>query len=192
MALITAKLDTTDVELRLSQLDRRLGRRSLARALNAGVKSMQILAINEIRRDLTIKKGDARKSLRFHRARMGQHSAEMTISAARVPLIRFSVKQVKSGLSVRIKKSGKRHRFRHAFIATTDSGHKGVFERNPKKQVPRVGPKYHGLRIRELHSTGPASVLRHRRVLRRVHAHGIRSFHKELKSQIDLVVKTGK
>jgi hypothetical protein len=50
-----------------------------------------------------------------------------------LPLFAFGARQVKSGVSVEVTK-GKRAIVRHAFLATMQSGHKGVFLRRGTKQ----------------------------------------------------------
>ena len=59
-----------------------------------------------------------------------------------IPLIAFGARQVGSGVSVEVTK-GKRSIVRGAFIATMQSGHRGVFMRQGNKQVMRKG-RYKG------------------------------------------------
>ena len=88
----------------------------------------------------------------------------LTAKAKPVPLLAFGARQTKRGVSVEVTK-GKRTIIPHAFIATMQSGHKGVFVRKGSKQIARKGSYVGKARqpIKELFSASVASSLTHAR-----------------------------
>ncbi len=73
-----------------------------------------------------------------------------------LPLFVFGARQVKSGTSVEVTK-GKRAVVKHAFIATMQSGHEGVFMRRGPKRVMQKG-RYKGKRRQPIYEAFSASV----------------------------------
>jgi hypothetical protein len=66
----------------------------------------------------------------------------LVAKAKPIPLMSFGARQTKTGVSVEVTK-GKRSIIRHAFLATMQSGHKGVFMREGPRRIASKG-KYRG------------------------------------------------
>ena len=187
MAFVEARLNVEPLEKQLRRLGRTTGRRNLARAMNAGLKGLEVEAKAEARKATTLKLSRINQAMRKQRARAGAAHVELGIRADPVPLIHFRARELKrGGVSFQVKKSGGRHVLKHAFIATMPSGHRGVFERDLKKVVPRKAPKYSGLRIRQNVSTGVAQHLNKPPIKRRIQREALKRFTKELDRQIKL------
>lgn len=85
------------------------------------------------------KASDVRATMEVIRATYTKQTATVRVRGRRIPLLSFSARQVRAGVSVRIRE---RKTVRGAFIATMPSGHKGVFKRsgrfglrgNPKRE----------------------------------------------------------
>jgi hypothetical protein len=73
-----------------------------------------------------------------------------------LPLMSFGARQVGRGVSVEVTK-GKRSIVKHAFIATMQSGHVGVFMRRGEKQIMRKG-RYKGEKKQPIYERFSASV----------------------------------
>jgi hypothetical protein len=73
-----------------------------------------------------------------------------------LPLVAFGARQTKTGVSVEVTK-GKRAIVKHAFLATMQSGHKGVFMRRGPKRMAGKG-KYAGKMRQPIYETYTASV----------------------------------
>jgi hypothetical protein len=73
-----------------------------------------------------------------------------------LPLIAFGARQTMTGVSVEVTK-GKRAIIRSAFIATMQSGHKGVFQRRGTKQIMGKG-RYAGKLRQPIYELFTASV----------------------------------
>ena len=80
----------------------------------------------------------------------------LVAKAKPLPLMAFGARQTKTGVSVEVTK-GKRSIVRHAFIATMQSGHTGVFMRRGNKQIARKG-RYVGKARQPIHELFTATV----------------------------------
>jgi hypothetical protein len=60
----------------------------------------------------------------------------MRVKGSRISLVKYGARQVRKGITVKVKKSGGRKLVRHAFIVTMPSGHVGVFTRDGRKRLP--------------------------------------------------------
>jgi hypothetical protein len=138
--------------------DRQFGQ-GVARALNHTAAKAQTAANKTIREVYNIKARDVRRAMRMVRARPNYPQARIDITGAPLPLLAFGARQLRTGVSVAVKK-GERKKVQRAFVQTMPSGHKGVFARGGYERgkfgfrTQRVTPKGNDLPITEL--TGPA------------------------------------
>lgn len=141
-----------------ASLTKYVGEQQLAvvRALNKTAMETRTAASVEVRgAGYNIKSSAIKRSLAIKRASRGNLVVMLTATGKRIPLINYGARQTKRGVSFSVKNG--RQTLRHAFIATMQSGHVGVFQRIGKehKKVVRNGKKIRtGLPIEEL--TGPS------------------------------------
>ncbi|WP_233863498.1 phage tail protein [Paraburkholderia adhaesiva] len=130
--------------------------RAMARAVNKTALQARTAAVREVRAvGYNLKASTIRKALALRRANPKQPVATLKATGRPIPLAEYSAKQTRAGASVRVKNG--RKTIKHAFVATMESGHTGVFMRVGKahKRVTKNGKTYwSGLPIRELF--GPA------------------------------------
>jgi hypothetical protein len=99
-------------------------------ALNKSAVSVRAEAARLIRKRYPgFKAGEIKKSMRIVRATRERPVAKIVVKGRRTPLIAFSAKPRRRGVSVSITT---RKLVRGAFIATMKSGHTGVFWRSGK------------------------------------------------------------
>jgi len=126
----TAKVDDKALIAALIGLGKEVGP-ALTRSLNRAATSVKTEASRTIREELNLKAGAVSKSIHVGRASAGSPEASIRIAGKQVPLIGFiGTRQVRKGVSVKVKRSGSRKVIAHAFIATMKSGHRGVFTRD--------------------------------------------------------------
>lgn len=147
---INAALDVRSLKRALGELGKRTSRTALNRSLGRARQVMKTEAKRGVARELNVRQRDITKSIKT-KLYPSRGEAELVISGPRIPLIDFKgTRGSRSrGVSFKVKPSGARQRLRRAFIATMDSGHRGVFERDLGKVKKRRPPKYAGLAIRE-------------------------------------------
>lgn len=106
---------------------RRLVDEAHVAACNRAAVSVRAEAVRAVRRRYPgFKASAARATMQIIRATYARPTATVRVRGRRTPLIEFSARQTKSGVSVRIRA---RKTVRGAFIATMPSGHRGVFQR---------------------------------------------------------------
>lgn len=117
--------------------------RAMKNAGSSALRSMRTEASKNIREKKGIQVGQIDKALRTIPANT-RPVWTLLARAKPLPLIAFGARQVKSGVSVEVTK-GKRMIVRHAFLATMQSGHKGVFMRHGPPRIAGKG-RYAGKR----------------------------------------------
>jgi len=133
------------------------------RALNAALNSTGAVATTAVRRNIvkitSASAGAVRDVVRTKRSNFEDLSFDIYGRGSPIPLIEFGAQQRGRGVSARA--WGRRTIYRGTFIATMDSGHRGVFTRSKKggarrvRQVDKRGRVYYSeLPIREL--AGPS------------------------------------
>jgi hypothetical protein len=126
--------------------------KAVIRALNKTATQARTAASQEVRGvGYNIKASAIKKSFTINRASRGNLVVVLKATGRQIPLINYGARQTKSGVSFSVKNG--RKVLKHAFIATMQSGHLGVFERTGKqhKKVVRNGKALRtGLPIREL------------------------------------------
>jgi len=122
----------------------------LPRALNKVADQTKVQAAREIRAaGYQLKVGAIKAAIRLDRASASTLRAVVVASDKMMPLYSYAARRTQKGVTVSVKSGGARKRVANAFIATTRSGHTGVFER-----VILGGKRAPRLPIRELY--GPS------------------------------------
>ena len=149
------KLDVrADVKGVTASLQRYVGeqQKAVVRALNKTATQARTAAAQEVRSaGYNIKSSAIKSSFAIQKASRGNLVAVLKATGRPVALINYSARDGKNGVSVQVKAG--RTVLRHAFIATMQNGHRGVFERTGKthKKVMRNGKvRRSGLPIKEL------------------------------------------
>jgi hypothetical protein len=125
------------------------------RAINRAIGSANTAMLRVIAQDMGVKVGDVREKIRTQQATPDRRRARLYASAKRIPLIAFGAKGPEPsrgrGRGVSVKTGSGRRTIPNAFIATMQSGHRGVFQR-VAGAARRHGPLPHRsqLPIREL------------------------------------------
>jgi hypothetical protein len=132
--------------------------RAVNMAGSSALRAMRAEASRRIRekKGVQSKQMDAVLSLTYPTATASGFVWTLIAKARPLPLITFGARQVGSGVSVEVTK-GSRKIVRTAFIATMQSGHKGVFQREGPKQIMRRG-RYAGKKRQPIHELFSASV----------------------------------
>ena len=126
------------------------------RALNKVAAQAKTAASREIRAaGYNMKAARIKDRITVRPATAGNPVAIVRCSGRPIPLVEFSARETKAGVTVSVKNG--RKAIKGAFIATMPSGHRGVFVRvgkAHKKMMVRGKAAWHGLPIKELY--GPA------------------------------------
>lgn len=137
---------------------------ALRAALRAGsdaAAAMRAEAVRQVTDRRGVRAGAARRAMSTRSPtaagfETGLLAWSLDVAGAPMPVAAYPHRQVREGVSAQIK-AGTRAIIRHAFVATMDSGHEGVFVRTGRFGR-RGNPKLE--RIRELYTTTVADVLR--------------------------------
>jgi hypothetical protein len=124
------------VEEALKKFDPQIVSKATTAALNKVGSQAFTAASKEIRSEYNIKAKDLKKAFEFKKARGSVWLAEIQAKGKGTPLIYFSAKQTKKGVTARVLKAKGRKTYPSRFIATMKSGYKGVFVREGKKRLP--------------------------------------------------------
>ena len=112
-------------------------KRAGSRALNKTAVSGRKITVDEVRKEINIKAGAARKQVSLRRSRPSTLKSVLLVKHKPIPLAAYAgVRQTKKGVSVQMMKSKPRKLFKGAFIATMPSGHRGVYRRKGKGRLP--------------------------------------------------------
>jgi len=134
----------------LAGLPRR-ARSILSQTLNDGAKHAATEATRRVRETWNIKIRAAKAQLPITRSNAETLRATIRVKGGPIALMAFGPKQTRRGISIKVRR-GKQTVLRHAFLATMQSGHTGVFYRRGPKVQPRRG-RYAGRIIKR----GPRS-----------------------------------
>ena len=121
------QIDTKFAERELQELSRDIQQKALSSALNKTASRARTAAARAIRDQYQLSSRAVRNAIRIKRSNYRTLTVTMLVEGKPFPVMAFSAKQNKSGVSFRLK--GRRVMIPHAFIATMSSGHKGVFAR---------------------------------------------------------------
>ena len=138
---IIVETDFADVQRKLDLLQSDIAIKVAARSINRAIEQARTQMSREITREYVIDSRFVKDRLRIRRAtfRQGMLNIEASLGANSKPrsanLIRFGARQVKGGVSVKIRRAGGRKVIQGAFI-----GNKGrtVFRRVGAKRLPIV------------------------------------------------------
>jgi hypothetical protein len=108
---------------------------AVTRSLNKTATTVRNEASTEIRKIYNLKAGVIKKQIKIKKANRANPTAIISASGRPIPLIEFTARQRKAGVSVLIKR-GQRKVVRSAFIAKMPSGNVGVFQRKGKLRLP--------------------------------------------------------
>lgn len=148
--MLSAKIIGNDVAVADLEGTPSAANRAMVRSMNRGITAGRASMIPLISGDIGFKQAIVRDAVPLRRATLGNPQASFGASLKRIPLIKFGVTQApggywaqsrgrwgfrKAGLTYSIGPGGRRT-LPHAFIATTSSGHTGVFERKGKSRLP--------------------------------------------------------
>ena len=121
--------------------------RAMPRIVSSAINKTTALAKTDIskriRTVLAAKAAAVKKKISRKKATYRRWRSDLYISKKRLPLITFSARQNKAGVSYKIEKAGGRTTAPHTFIQTMPSGHEGVFVRKGKSRYPiaeKMGP----------------------------------------------------
>lgn len=120
--------------------------RAMARGLNRSAKSEQVAIARDVRASIGLTASRIKSEINITAANVSRLIARLKSRGYRIPLIEFGGKGPEpsrgqgSGASARLE--GKRKRYPHAFVATMDSGHRGIFERTPGKVMRLQKPTW--------------------------------------------------
>ena len=101
----------------------------ISRGINRTASPAKTDISREIRQEINITAGDIKEKIKLEKATYQKWSAEIYLSHSMIPILDFGAKQTSKGVSFKVYKSGGRKFINRAFIATMQSGHKGVFRR---------------------------------------------------------------
>lgn len=134
------------------------GLQVLVRTINNTLKGCSTIITNEIAADVNLQKGFIRKQegkkseqtfmIRYASVADAPYiSGLIETKSANVPLIYYSnqrgnKKKYAKTISVMVKKDRGRERFRHVFVATMQSGHRGIFEIERPPRKSRITGRY--------------------------------------------------
>lgn len=130
--------------------------KATVRALNKVAAQAKVAGSREIRAaGYNLKAAKIKAQFKIRQASSGNPVAVITCSGKPIPLIEFSARETRAGVTVNVKNG--RKSIPGAFIATMPSGHRGVFVRvgkTHKKVMVNGKAVWHGLPIKELYGPG--------------------------------------
>jgi len=145
---VMLQLNTRARDRAFDLLGEKNARKAETRALNRSIASAKTLAVKVVRQDMGLKAGTVRDRIFAMKATPSKPLARLSATNARIPLIEFNAKGPEpsrgrgNGVRAKLPAPGK-GRYPHAFIATMpNSGHRGVFQRDPKRSMKTPGVAY--------------------------------------------------
>lgn len=128
-------------------LDPKIFKKALVSATNKVAKKAKVAGAKEMRRlyKLPMSSAEVKAAIKIKSANYDSTTAVLWTSTkrgtpgARISLDKFGARQVKGGVSFKIKKAGGRQKFTGAFLAKMKSGHVGVFWRAKAKGGASTG-----------------------------------------------------
>ena len=148
--------DMAKVQSMLAEI-KNAGSKVISRAINKTLTGVKTDASTEIRSVITAKKSAVDGTFQITKATVTDLRGVFASSGRPLPLMDYSARQTKKGVSVQVKKTGTRTVIAGTFISTMKSGHKGVFwrqwhggKRSPKKKIAYARlPKMYRMPIEE-------------------------------------------
>lgn len=149
---ISIRVESREVQRQLKRLSNGDFKKVMRRAVNRTVRSARAEASRQIRSEVKLRARDLKRYLKVKAARGSDGVAFLRIEGKPVPLILYGGRErrVKGRRGASVAVRGRRKIVRGGFIATTKSGHRGIFRR--KKGAGR-------LPIEELQGPAPVQVI---------------------------------
>jgi hypothetical protein len=172
----------------------------ISRAVNDSLSGVRTEAVKRIGGKVMLKAAYIRQTFMIKKASIKDLTALVETTGKPVPLIKYSARQIKAGVSVKVLKVGGRKKIPHAFIATMDSGHTGVFwrqytdVRKPVKHGFGYGalPAKYTLPIKELYGPRVPDVMDDPEIMQPVMAHANERLQARLNHHVDYALKNAK
>ena len=114
-------------------LDNKLLDKVIGRTLGRTATKFKKITTQEVRKTYNIKAKELKSYIKLKRT--DKFEREFIIEGKTLGLEKFKPRQIKSGVSVMVKK-GNRIKLAHAFLAKDRNGNIRVFERETKKRMP--------------------------------------------------------
>lgn len=197
MAGIKIKIDRTDlaaVETAMSGIKNGY-KKILVRSLNKTITGVRTDAVSEIRKEITPKAKIIRDTFKLQKANYVKLSASVKSTGWPIPLIDYKARPVKRGVTFQVRQSASRSLLPGAFIATMNSGHKGVFWREYRdshhagviKKKVRYGalPVRYRLPIRQRYGPAVPSVMESDKVMKPILEKAGNRLSKEIDHQLE-------
>lgn len=122
------------IQATLRSLRNDLEKKAAVRALNRAADMSKTEAKREMTKKYSFKSSEVGNTLTVYKATPARVEATVRSKGRRTPLLKMMARQTKKGVTVKIGKT--RKLIPSAFIATMKSGHRGVFIRLTKKNLP--------------------------------------------------------
>ncbi|MBB3256877.1 phage tail protein [Paraburkholderia sp. WP4_3_2] len=163
--------------------------KAVVRALNKTAMQARTAAAQEVRSaGYNIKSSAIKRSFIIDKARPARLVVTLKATGRPIALINYGARQGKNGVSVQVKTG--RQVLRHAFIATMQNGHRGVFQRtgNGHKKIKRNGKVLRtGLPIKELFGPSIPQSLANDAVEKAIMAKIREKFPRILRHELDFI-----
>lgn len=134
MALTVEILARAPLDAALWGLDGRTLTRAVVRAANRTLTGARAEASKSLRKRVNLKAGTIKDQMRTYKASTARPAARIEVPYSPISLKRYGARQVRSGLSVRVLKTGGRKRIKSGFIVDKIGGHS--FLRIGKSRTP--------------------------------------------------------
>jgi hypothetical protein len=131
MSRISLRIDPKQLEEARAALSPSEFKRAAKSAINETIRSGITQISKQVRAELNLSASAVKDRMRPRLAK-DTLEGEITVSRKAVPLIEYKPRQVKKGVTVRVRKNGPRELLKSTFIARMKSGHEGVYERRRK------------------------------------------------------------
>ena len=135
---LNVQADVREVERMLSKTQRSIIPKATTSTLNKVAVSVQKEATKLIAKDIGLTQKEVRKHLNIYKASWRNLSSSITAKGTRIPLGKLGPRQLKRGGVTYKGRGGVRKKLPGAFVATMNSGHKGVYKRAGKKRLPII------------------------------------------------------
>jgi len=128
-----------DIRIDLSRLHLPKGNElniATSRALNHTLGKAVTAGNRAVTKDWNIKLKELKPYVHTTKATQYSHTAIIRVKSRSISLSHFGARQLKRGVSFKLKKDKGRTTLKHTFIAKTKNGYVGVFKRKGRKRFP--------------------------------------------------------
>ena len=172
-----------------------------ARASNRSANKTKTFVVRMLAKKYNFKIGTLKPKFKVSpRARKNNQTVAIFGFGSRIPMIKVKGAKRQGPLGVRFNAGGGSKVHAHTFLATMDSGHKGIFVRThkrggrrPHRISPTTGKRYRTqLGIRELTQPSPAHMLTNEDVSQKTFSFFVNDYPIQLRQQLDWEVTKSK